>query len=291
MRPRTFVSQLTPEIRPNVLYSSLTIGFILTVLLSVKSLQYLPIARARYPFVNSLTKYVLDPALIQFFSLALLVYCAYIYFKHVSGIKGSRVAIFFLIFFPAVLLIEYVLESTILKPSFHYSRPADALPECAITSYLLKRFQVDTDEGISAPSGFIMRQTILLLFFLLLSHQKRWREVVSRRMSGALHFIQYFLFVLLALVRFYRGRHTLFDIGVGIGVAVIFYWVFVLSTVLVIKQSELDRQLIAEFTVPLGAYTIAMLFYAQETKFWLLVCGSTLVILGALYHFMERRSV
>ena len=95
------------------------------------------------------------------------------------------------------------------------------------------------------------------------------------------------LFLLVAFVRFYRGRHSLFDIGVGIGVAVVLYWTFVLLTAVITARREAERRLLGEFVVPLGAFALALVFYAQETKWWLYLCLSIVLMCSVVFNLTK----
>jgi len=281
--------QFMPKIPANVFWPSLALGFLLMIGLSAKQFQHIPIRRAGRVWLNS-TTYVLDVGIIQFVSLCLLILLAYRYFRFFSPVPPRVLTTGLCLFFLSVVLLEVAAEGIFLKPSFHYGRPGDSLSECYITSRVLRRLGFGGEEGTSAPSGFAMRQTIILLCFLVLSHQKRWRQVFSRTESRWLHFVQYGFFVSVLALRFYRGRHSLFDLGVGIGVATVFFWLtFVVASCLLVTSPE-NRAYLEHSFGAFPAYALAILFYCQETAWWLAASFVIAIILAAVHHYCTAQS-
>lgn len=282
--PVNLLSELLGDIRPNVFYPSLFIGFLLMVILSEKAFQQFPITRAQFPLLNFITRYILDVAVIQAVTTLILGYLLYKYLKYVSNVSSLVIIVFLCSLFAVIFGLELAAEETFLKPSFHYGPPPGSLPECFITSIVMKYFGLARNEGIVAPSGFVMRQTILLLLFLSLSHQLRWREIVaSRKLRRTLHVIHYGLFILVLLLRFYRGRHTFFDIGIAIGVTVVLYWYGVTCITFLLRDTAENRGFLADLLMPLSCYSFAILFYCQETKWWMWTSVALWSLLGLLY--------
>src|ERR1700693_2626775 len=125
-----------PSVEPKVLYPSLAIGFVLMLILSLKSLQQIQIARLRTPWLNFKTKCILDVSLLQFASLVILIYPAYKYFSRATTWSPRRVLASLIVFFICLFATEFFVEEVFLKPSFRYGTIQGPLQECAVTSFL-----------------------------------------------------------------------------------------------------------------------------------------------------------
>jgi hypothetical protein len=291
---RDLFADLTPEIPTSLFYSSLIAGFMVMVTLSAKPFQSIPIAQSSFPLLTFISKYILDVVILQAASLCLLIYLAYKYYSaefqspigliRVSSLSHTKIFIFFVLFFSALMTLECLFQLVFLKRSFHYGVPLDAKSDTFITSYFLTVLRVESHEGSSAPSGFAFMQTTILLLFLVLAHQKYWAEVICKKMNHILYGLFYSVFILVLAIRIFRGRHSFFDVGIAVGAAVVLFWFFFVSLNALVRRSSEGTRVIAEFLAPLATYGIAILFYCQETKWWLWSFLAMFVALSLLYH-------
>lgn len=285
------VSDLIPEIRPTVLHTTLISGFVAMLVLCSKPLALVPLTRVRGGWLDALTKTILDVGVLQAASLVILVYCYGAYAAHITKRSRLTLCVSYAVGFSLLTFATVIIDLVFLKPSFRYNPPLASLPECTITSYVMARLGISLGEGTSAPSDFAFRQTIILLSFLLISHQQKWREVVrSRAMNRVLYATQYGLFFLVLAIRFYRGRHSLFDIGVAVGIGVMFFWFVALVLVSFFRPTAANQAYLTESAMPLGSYSIAILFYCQETAWWIWYTLGMFVVMGLLRHFIQSRN-
>jgi hypothetical protein len=272
------------EVGEDLLYFSLAIAFALMILLSSKSFQLIPIQRSRFPLLNFITGNILDVAVLQAVSLVLLIWLCFKYLRDVLHWKGLSALIFSLVSCFLICTFLLMAEHWFLKPSFKYGRPQNMLSECTLTSVVLKKLGIGADEGTSAPSGFALRQTWILLFFLLLKNQKRVAELFSRRFLVSHQAAHWCIFVLVLAGRVYRGRHSLFDVGTSIGIGTLLFWFFILISRILIWRDQKVKRLMVGFLPPLGTFGIAIMFYAQETKWWLFVFIAMILIISLLHN-------
>jgi hypothetical protein len=283
------VRELLLEVRPNVLYSSLLYAFLATVFLCAKAFQSLDLDLYRMPALDSLVRFF-DLGIIQLISVLLFIWLAVRYFTAITTLGKLVVALVIASVLGIVIGGDILIEQLFLKPSFTYSHTSvhshPSVPDVISSVFGLK----EPDDN-SAPSGFVLRQTIILLNFLLLSHQKRWRSVFTRTQSRLLHWLQYGFFGLVSIVRVYYGRHALFDVGVAIGIATILFWCVVLSVDCMFRGTVSSREYIREAFVPIGTCAMALIFYCQETKWWLILFMFVFGGLAALEGSFRYRGV
>ena len=272
------------ETRPNIYYPSLSLAFIVMVLLSIKRLQHFHLEPIRAPWFVFVSKYAPDVVVIQAVSLILLMFLAYRFSSRFLPFPRHRIAIFVVAFYSFVMVMEFACEELFLKPTFRYGRPVAVTTSKAVTEETygdLWRYDADQEGG--APSGFTLRQTMILMLFLSLAHQRKWREAFSAVQSRVYHWIYYVSFASVPALRFYHARHSLFDIGVGVGIAVMMYWFFTLSANFIFNRSAEDKRYLGESITPLACYSLAILFYCQETKWWMCACGLMFISIGLIW--------
>jgi hypothetical protein len=269
---------LTPSIRPNIFYPSLTIAFALMLTLCAQPLQVIKISDLHSTFIDDLCRWVLDESIIQAISLAGLIVVAARYFGARAGMAGMRRYFFFGILFSFFHASALMLDAFFLKLSFRYAHPPALMPEALLTRLTVAAFPHLEANSISAPSGYVMRQTMILLTFLLISHQKAWRKFVIRPESRRyLHWGFYGLWALVIALRLYRGYDTFFDVGIGIGVGALVFWTVTVFTVSLVLRDRSAKAALVDAAAPTLTFGIAVLFYCQETSWWILVLVGLLV--------------
>lgn len=277
------IRDILPELHSNFLYASLILGFVIMVILCLPKMQFfLP----RTALWNWVTKYPLDAGLIQLFSVLLLVWVVYKYLFKISAKRPFSV-IFSLLFVFLIMAAEIAMENWLLKPSLRYNRPLDSLGEGFFTSLLKALLVRGGEEGTSAPSGFAMRQMFMILPFLLLSQQKKWNDVFSTKATFLLYFFNISFLISIPLLRIYRGRHTLFDVGISVGVGTFIFWLVAIIIYSLAKERRKDY--LEEFTGFSLIYLFSIFFYCHRATYWLLFCFLAVLFLGVIY-FLPQKS-
>jgi len=285
------LNEIIPEIRTNVLYGTLAIGFVLMLVLPLKNFETLTIPQ--YPAWTFVFRFILDAAFIQSVSYAVLFYLAYKYFSRVSPLHGGHLFIRLLGLFVVIMAMQLLVEG-VIKTWFHYDRPSVQLSEGWFTNFAIRAvnwvlglfgldFDLGSDVAGATPSGFAVRQTVILLFFMLLAHQEQFKDKFPRT-RPIWYVLQLVFFFAVLSQRVYLNRHTLFDIGIGIGIATILFWFFVVCLTFLFRRSEINKKYIGTFIAPLGAYSIAIYFYSQETRWFMLSTLAMVLFLAGLYN-------
>lgn len=272
-----------PEIRSNFLYASLILGLIIMVILCLPNLQKFTLPRT--PLWNKITKYPLDAGLIQLISALLLAWVIYKYPLKIFA-KKSFTAISSVLFVFLIMLVEIVMEKWLFKPSLRYDRLLDSLSEAFFTQFVLTILHMVGEKGTAAPSGFALRQMFLVLPFLILSQQEKWKSVFSTKATFVLYFLNILFFILVPLLRIYRGRHTLFDVGISIGIGTFIFWFFIIIIQSLVKKREAGY--LEDLTGFSLIYIFSILFYCHNTTYWLLFSFLVILFLGTVYFFTHK---
>src|SRR5260370_24955111 len=124
----------------------------------------------RNPTLDFLSLHVFDPILLQ---ATWVVVLSYVFYRVFKAKRASWTDKWYALTYPIfviVLLIflELLLEKYLLKPIFSYNRPGTSYGEPWLTSLLRPIFHFSDHKGTSTPSGFIVRQTVLALLFVIL---------------------------------------------------------------------------------------------------------------------------
>jgi len=282
---KQFVQHYFPEIRPNLFHISFLFSFVIMMGLCLPPLQNL-----RFPRSNLLDgiTYILDPSALQLFSVFLLIYVTYKYFYKASS-NAFLSALMPFIFVGTFLLFGALIEEYIFKSTFQYNRPENSMPEPWLTNFMFSHiFTHATRKGTATPSGYAFRQTFILLMFLLLTQQKNWKNIMGiGRMfintSSIIYALNFTFLILVSLSRVYRGTHYLFDIGIGIGLGTFLFWVLT-AFVCFLAHREKQREFLRDLSFHSITYTVTMLFFSQETVYWLGISWFFLVVIGLLYN-------
>ncbi len=178
-----------------------------------------------------------------------------------------------------MMLLATFLEMFLLKPSFAYARPATQLTDSFVARHILSHGMRS-----ATPSGFVLRQVIVLFSFLVLSFQGKWKEVVSSKRgwkNTLLHFSNYAFFLLVIFLRTYRAQHTLYDVGLAIGLGTLIFWsLAVIGSFLIHREKAVKHA--RYFFLPAFTYLLVFLLYTQETTYWIIFSTILLILLASL---------
>lgn len=281
------IKDILPKLHSTFLYTSLIFSLIIMVILALPNTQNLTLPQTT--LWNWITKYPLDPALIQLISVLLLVWVIYRYLFKISTKKFSG-AIYSLLFVISIMLVEVVMERGLFKRSLAYDRLPGSLSEAFFTNFLVTLIGLGGEKGTSAPSGFVLRQMFLILPFLLLSQQEKWKHVFSGRATFLLYFFNILFLISIPLLRMYRGRHIPFDVGIAVGIGTFIFWLFVIIIYSLVKKKE-NAEYLESFAGFSLIYIFAIFFYTRSAFSWLLFSFLALLSLGIVYFLPYRQRI
>jgi hypothetical protein len=282
------VATVVLEIPPRVLFPSLAIGSLLMILLTWRPVQVLNAYAVQVHSLRALAN-VLDVTALQLVSFLFLIWSAYSYFATVTVLPKKWVFLLVSVALIAAMVLEYLFEVLFLKPSFQYGSNSPHL-DPVLWGRLAAMLGVAEAERFGGPSGFALRQTLILLNFLVLANQAKWATITGPTRSYALYSLHVGVFVIVCLLRIGMGNihNAAFDVGIGIGVALFAFWVVLLMIKVVVSPTAGHLEYLEQAVAPLGLYGIAILFYCQETKFWIWVLVGVFVAMALLHLFVRR---
>jgi hypothetical protein len=284
------------------MYASLLAGLLGMAALGNKYFHSRQFGRAH---ALDVATYWLDPFLCQLICMVLVAWLL-VRFWLMRSVPGRRPSLWIqaLCLVMIVFVVEIVLETLVLKPTFHYARPPNPLGEPWLASavrhvqaaFMGRSGNSTGSNETSCPSGYALRQFwYLLLTFSCLRLRRPPTEQSVEEMCPA-ETVQvepmvplagqnaWALALLLALSAFvlfsrvYRREHTLFDIGVTMGVASYSYWL-VYSVVAVVVHGTSHKVVLTD----MGAASLLFLpifFFYSGSAIWSV--AGILVILGIL---------
>lgn len=253
--------------RPNgtLLVVSLLVSFGGFLILPYIEVRSNVIPGTRLDFIS----YYLDPVLLNLFGGLPLLWFCYVMFRNSLSYSPKKSALWALgsSFLLGAMIVfgEYYLETHFLKDSFGLDRPTEQLRHPWLIQLFINLGWYVEEEGRSAPSGFTMRQILLALSYLFAITGTRITMSSSQKLlTNILSFLSVALVVVIAYFRVYRGAHTLYDIGMALGIGIVLFWVAaeVVSLMLELKWEEEFRLLIQ---LSAASSLLGWLFYARET--------------------------
>jgi len=273
-----------PLVNRNMLYFSFFSALLLLILLSSKFFQY---SLPHNIFINRLT-YILDPLILQLFSFLLLIILAFkfIYKPDKNEIAHKTSFLYYVLFLFILLFSEIILEFFVLKPSFHFNRPAKSMEESFFINFLIhnkliKNF-ISGKNGSSAPSGFTLRQIFIFYSYLIL-HIQNNKSINFKRIKNITISLYSILMVIICLSRIYRNAHSFFDIGLGIGIGTLIFWFIYIAFLKLLKLDHIPKNdLTGDFILPGISLCFTILLFCQRTELWLGFSLSIFVLLGLI---------
>lgn len=189
--------------------------------------------------------------------------------------------------------VEFDLERRFFKPSFFVARPDDALPDPPFTTLLEGWLGADTGEkpefGSGAPSGYVLRQWWLFMLVVVVTEQLV-RRAHDDRLRAWYRLLVYGVVVLsvvyVALSRVYRMHHTLFDVGIAIGLGTFVFWLVAVVPGAILNR---DRRYITELGGSAFAYLFLFFFYSESSYRWVIGALVVFAFLALVYLLAERR--
>jgi hypothetical protein len=185
------------------------------------------------------------------------------------------------IFIGIILCIEFTLEKVVFKPTFSFNRPAEHIGEPWFTEFLRYYYDYDLRKGSSTPSGFVVRQTMLALLFVLAIHQPQFLQARKVTMLSILHFANISLLLFMAWLRLYTGAHRLYDVAIAIGIGGFLFWTLIF--IFLSFRNEI-RSHIGDFALPALTFAFMILLYSQHFARWVLFCLVVITTLATLFH-------
>ena len=174
------------------------------------------------------------------------------------------------------------MEKFWLKPAFNYTRPIPLVPisEPPITEFVENKLLGGGTSG-STPSGFAMRQLLLLLLGLNFAILKLKENKGEKRhyfiISAFLTFTAIVIFS-----RVYRVSHTVFDIGIAFGVTAYLFWL--IYTIFVKLFDIQPRHFLTDMTGASFIFLPLFFFYSRSATQWTLASIIIFTILGFVHY-------
>jgi len=207
---------------------------------------------------------------------------------------GWRKALKRLLALTCLMVIVFVVclrvEKVALKPALLYLRSGLSLPEGFISSF---GHRVFTSIGVApsqsgytaAPSGVAIRQALLFLSFCVYA----WIYKKKRQALPAIGFGLLTAFSIATLAsRVLIGAHSIRDMGLGVSIGIIGFWLVYALRQLVGKNRRFFEQLL----LPAGTSTLAILFYCHDPLRWMQIVGVVLAGSFTMYYiFIIRRGL
>jgi len=213
--------------------------------------------------------YWVDPVLVHVIGIL----SAAVIVLHRTGVgtapRWKRVVFAILLPF-ALVVVAYALEMGVLKPTFAYETTSTHLRPSWFEGFLCS---FGLSGSGSCPSGFFLRQAVLLLIGVVYLVRQPERENTERR---------YRIFELTALgilalstifigySRVYRGFHTMFDIAISAGVVCYAFWFFYYILALCLRRVLMNQT--GGLTAATCIFLPVFLCYAGATH-WVVLAG------------------
>lgn len=207
----------------------------------------------------------LDPFLIHIFTG---LFAGWLLFKIAkTTLKNSpRKTIYALFFFtlPWLLLFaSYILTKYVFKPSFGFQRPPDYT--IGNESPIVYIFHSILGSGESAPSGFVVRQ-MLLMFTILLLNRHESTPLKKKYLINIVNISAILSVILVGLLRVCIGSHSLFDISFAIGCGAMIFWLIYVIPYSLYHQNGATTTVCVVFSLFIGLFV----FYAKNPRYWII---------------------
>ncbi|MDO9129163.1 MAG: phosphatase PAP2 family protein, partial [Anaerolineales bacterium] len=174
-----------------------------------------------------------------------------------------------------LLLASYILTALVFKPAFDYQRPLsyDLVNEPPLVNF----FHSIMGAGQAAPSGFVVRQMVLMLTVILLNKHES-TPLKKKTVLYAVNTLAVFSVILVGLLRVFVGAHTLFDITFAIGSGAIIFWLIYVIPYSLYNQNGAITTVCVMFLLFVGLF----IFYAHNPRYWIF---SSFITIGCLLLF------
>jgi hypothetical protein len=202
-----------------------------------------------------------------------------------------------------VLLLAWVINDGIFKNALSYPRPAEYSNAAEDAATRLMHAYLGVGQG--APSGYAVRQTILLVMWIwIASHAQSpfargsnpYPFLAKTQYSGVTFFcyilsiiLQVLLLAFVCLQRIAVYAHGPFDLIVGIGIGILIFWTLLLPAV-AYYQSNAALFLLHLATLWL-LLTLLFVFQTQQPASWIKIGITFFVILTLISHFFRQRAL
>lgn len=281
-----------PVVPQSLLTISILLGILVAGIVGLGPTRHAQIGGSRA--LDKVTYWV-DPLILHAISLALVA----LIIASWAGSRGGRargtvrqcfLLVLIMLAVGCWLFFWYAAEALFLKPAFNCAR----LPNPMSEPFLVGRLRFYA--GTSCPSGFVLRQMVLLLLGLLFASgatndttakdctRDFYWGLRSRRTTGII-IVLAFMTAFVAFSRIYRGTHTWFDVGITIAASVYCFWlVYFICALIANRMAEyLFRDLVAASAV----YLPLFLFYSQSATPWVVATLVVFCFLGSVHYIVR----
>jgi hypothetical protein len=208
----------------------------------------------------------LDPFLIHIITCIFIGWLLYkIAMVELLNVPHKTLCVIIISISPLILLgASYLFSALIFKPAFAFPRPVDYLTENEPP--IVKLFYKYFGPGDSAPSGFVVRQMVLMLSVFLINRYET-NPLKKKKFWVYLTNIVAFLFVILVgALRLCVGAHTIFDFSLSIGCGAMIFWLIYIIPYSLYNQNGATRTVCVLYTLFAGVFV----FYTKNPKYWII---------------------
>jgi len=212
-------------------------------------------------FIQIISFFVLACILVRFGLIEFIKIKLPIFFKKnedkkkiMDSFKKKHIILIFFLFFviSLVILCEILYGNNFGEWAFARERVERSFTDANPINYLKTIIEGDLKNN-STPSGFVLRQWIILLFSLYILNRNRIKkgitgEYFSKLSTKLFKLFFYISFALVSLGRLILRQHTLVDIIVAISLGTIIYF-FVVFVIARIFKKNIGRSLLNRFTI------------------------------------------
>jgi hypothetical protein len=199
-----------------------------------------------------------------------------------TGIR-VRNALTAVVFVGLFIAFQVVVERFLFKPSFSLDRPfaAHTLP---LTPFVSSWIGFEHMDGTAAPCGFVLGQTMLLMYSWLLADQSDWlarKNFLTHKAFVGASTLLCLIFV--SVARVVTGAHYSFDVVIAIALGEFLFWWVVLVAGLVIRGGEREIRWAKRLAFPGLFFSILLLQVAANMQraalfvlLWMFIWGLAL---------------
>ena len=188
------------------------------------------------------------------------------------------------------LAAEAYFGDALAETGFSWPRIETDIPEPPITSWAKSTIGRPEPPDSSTPSGFALRQWIIMLWGLFILHQANYN--INKHLKIVLKVFFALSFVYVALARVIGQAHRPMDVGVSMALGTMLFFLGILACFLIgsrtpVFEGKVSRQLLDRYMVFGIICIISFMIISYHPGLWIAALLGFLLVLGVLYRFQE----
>jgi hypothetical protein len=229
----------------------------------------------------------LDPFMIHIVTCIFIGWLLYkIAMSELLNIPHKTLGVIIISISPLLLLVaSYLFTALIFKPAFAFPRSVDYLTENEppIVNLFYKFF----GPGDSAPSGFVVRQMVLMLSVFLFNRYETNPLKKKKFLTHLTNIVAFLFVILVGVLRVCIGAHSLFDVTLSIGSGALIFWLIYIIPYSLYHQNGATRTVCVIYTLFAGVF----IFYAKNPRYWIIsyfVTTSILMLIDVIPEILMK---